>query len=179
MGSGASKASPQSSQHVFTSDTPVRFSQGLTESLQNSGETDSTREKTHELHIQSRVEKELQRLQAHETQALKDLDEKISSEGIESDTSTGGKGKDGQDAAERLRQLSRESIQKDITTLKQKLEGRKKLEGLDKDVEKAKDGVVHCLRMNDRRPLDCWQEVETFRREVAKLEKQFVDRALQ
>jgi altered-inheritance-of-mitochondria protein 13 len=87
-------------------------------------------------------------------------------------------GQDGRAAAEKLRDLSRESIQREITTLKTKLEGRKKVEDLDRGVEKAKSEVVQCLRANDRRPLDCWKEVENFRREVSRLEQAFVDRAL-
>lgn len=46
----------------------------------------------------------------------------------------------------------------------------------DEKVERAKDQVVACLRKNDRRPLDCWQEVETFKAEVVRLERSFVDR---
>jgi altered-inheritance-of-mitochondria protein 13 len=36
--------------------------------------------------------------------------------------------------------------------------------------------VVSCLRLNDRRPLDCWKEVQEFKKEVARLEEAFVDR---
>jgi len=46
----------------------------------------------------------------------------------------------------------------------------------DKGVMAAKDGVVKCLRENDRRPLDCWREVEAFKREVGRLEKGFLGR---
>lgn len=53
---------------------------------------------------------------------------------------------------------------------------RKKIVDLDKDVTKAKDDVVTCLRLNDRRPLDCWKEVETFKAEVARLERAFVEK---
>lgn len=47
---------------------------------------------------------------------------------------------------------------------------------LDKDVENAKADVVSCLKKNDRRPLDCWREVETFKTEVGRLERAFVER---
>ena len=49
----------------------------------------------------------------------------------------------------------------------------------DKGVEKAKEDVVKCLRINDRRPLDCWQEVEVFKKEVGRLEKDFLGRVIQ
>ena len=49
----------------------------------------------------------------------------------------------------------------------------------DKAVEKAKQDVVTCLRLNDRRPLDCWKEVEAFKKEVGRLEKGFLGRILE
>lgn len=60
--------------------------------------------------------------------------------------------------------------------LKAKLEQRKKVDRSSPEVEKAKEGLVQCLRANDRRPLDCWQEVEIFKKEVGKLEQAFVQR---
>jgi altered-inheritance-of-mitochondria protein 13 len=68
-------------------------------------------------------------------------------------------------------------VQKEIMDLKQKLESRKKLDKVSPEVEKAKESLVRCLRTNDRRPLDCWQEVETFKAEVGKLERAFIQKA--
>lgn len=67
-------------------------------------------------------------------------------------------------------------MQNDVTELKKKLEQRKKLADIDEGVEKAKSEVVQCLRQNDRRPLDCWKEVETFRQEVRRLEGVWVEK---
>ena len=80
--------------------------------------------------------------------------------------------------ADRQRDLGREGVQAEIDNLKKKLQARKMREEVvgDKDVEKAKSEVVKCLRENDRRPLDCWKEVETFRAEVGRLEKDFLGR---
>lgn len=44
-------------------------------------------------------------------------------------------------------------------------------------MEKAREELVACLRTNDRRPLDCWQEVEGFKREVGRLERKFIEGA--
>jgi altered-inheritance-of-mitochondria protein 13 len=68
-------------------------------------------------------------------------------------------------------------VQKEIMDLRKKLDSRKKLDKVSPEVEKAKESLVTCLRTNDRRPLDCWQEVETFKAEVAKLEKAFIQQA--
>jgi hypothetical protein len=48
---------------------------------------------------------------------------------------------------------------------------------------RANDGVrrqdvISCLRINDRKPLDCWKEVEIFKREVRKLEENYVSSVL-
>ena len=61
--------------------------------------------------------------------------------------------------------------------LRQKLDSRKKLDKVSPEAEKAKEKLVSCLRTNDRRPLDCWQEVETFKAEVGKLERSFIQKA--
>jgi altered-inheritance-of-mitochondria protein 13 len=74
--------------------------------------------------------------------------------------------------------MSRTSVTKEIEQLKMKLEQRKKLEQADQDVTRAKEAVVACLRQNDRRPLDCWKEVESFKQEVGRLEKEFVQRTI-
>lgn len=76
------------------------------------------------------------------------------------------------------RDISRESVNEEIEELRARLEGRRKLAELDSGVEKAKADVVSCLRLNDRRPLDCWKEVEGFKKEVARLEEAFVDRVV-
>lgn len=75
-------------------------------------------------------------------------------------------------------QRSNASVSKEVAELRAKLERRRKMDAQDPAVEKAKEDLVQCLRLKDRRPLDCWEEVEGFKREVAKLEQKFVDRAL-
>lgn len=62
--------------------------------------------------------------------------------------------------------------------LKKKLEQRKRVQEVDEGVERAKSEVVRCLRDNDRRPLDCWKEVEAFKREVGRLEGVWVDKVV-
>ncbi|CAD6592608.1 MAG: hypothetical protein ASARMPRED_006467 [Alectoria sarmentosa] len=195
MGSGSSKPAPSSTQHVFSSETPVRFSQELVDALQASPETDSTRAKDLELHIQSRVAAELARIDAETTQELKDLEARISStpdsttESIHTPSTTipdqtasaGGPDHKAKAEGDRARDLSRVKVQEEIEKLKGKLKERQLKEDImkDKEVNKAKEGVVACLRLNDRRPLDCWKEVETFRGEVGRLEKAFLGRVLE
>jgi len=75
--------------------------------------------------------------------------------------------------------MSRDGVAREIESLKAKLEKRKRLEQVDSNLATAKEAVVACLRTHDRRPLDCWKEVETFKQEVGRLEKDFVQRTIQ
>jgi MICOS complex subunit MIC19 len=147
-------------------------------------QTDSTRARNLELQIQSRVTAELERLAAEAQKSLSSTLASATSPSSTQDASSSSpslldKAKDavtpGSSQPNKADQRSHDSVQKEIADLKQKLEQRKKIEKEDSRVEKAKEELVACLRTNDRRPLDCWQEVETFKREVGRMEKAFVE----
>lgn len=82
---------------------------------------------------------------------------------------------------DRVRELSRGKVQEEIERLKGMLRERRLKEDVvgDEGVKRAREGVVACLRLNDRRPLDCWREVEAFRREVGRLEGAFLGKVLE
>ncbi|KAG9230483.1 putative altered inheritance of mitochondria protein 13, mitochondrial [Amylocarpus encephaloides] len=170
MGSGSSKPDSSPKTHTWTSDTPVQFSPDLVNSLHASPETDSTRARTLELHIQSRVAAELKILQERASNDFEELSARLSASG-----SADGAPKS---AGDTLRDLGREAVQTDVAELKKKLEQRKKLSDVDEGVEKAKSEVIRCLRDNDRRPLDCWKEVQTFKAEVRRLEGVWVEKVV-
>lgn len=69
-------------------------------------------------------------------------------------------------------------MNKEVEALKKKLESRRKVREIPDSVESARSDVVRCLRDNDRRPLDCWKEVETFKEEVRRLEKGWVEKVV-
>lgn len=147
--------------------------------------TDSTRSKQQELQYQERLTQELQALREKELQNFHHQSEALANESPEpSEPSLVEKLSDATSSsatlAEKQRQkdMSRDSVTKEIEQLKAKLANRKKLEQVDADLSKAKEAVVSCLRTNDRRPLDCWKEVETFKKEVGRLEKEFVERTI-
>ncbi len=75
-------------------------------------------------------------------------------------------------------ELGREPVQREIEALRQKLQGRKKVKELGGDVAHAREEVIQCLQSHQRRPLDCWREVEAFKKQVARLEEDFVNRVL-
>lgn len=69
-------------------------------------------------------------------------------------------------------------MQNEVQELRRKLEGRKQMKEVDAAVETAKEDLVRCLRGNDRRPLDCWKEVEGFKEEVRRLESAWVEKVV-
>ncbi|CAO2651307.1 Nn.00g096040.m01.CDS01 [Neocucurbitaria sp. VM-36] len=185
MGAENSKPSSEVQQHVFSADHPVRFSNELVDKLQKNTFTDSTRSKQQELQYQERLTAELEKLREQETQSFSKFSETLSGEDDQpSEPSLVEKISDATSSkstlAEKQRQkdMSNQSVTKEIEQLKAKLEKRKRLEQVDADLSKAKEAVVACLRTNDRRPLDCWKEVETFKKEVGRLEKEFVERTI-
>lgn len=148
-------------------------------------QTDSTRSKNQELHYQTRLTAELEKLRNQEAAHLSEITESVSAEINEpSEPSLTEKIGDAVSSsstlAEKQRQkdMSRDSVTKEVEALKKKLESRKKIDQVDPSVSKAKEDVVTCLKLNDRRPLNCWKEVETFRKEVGRLEHQFVEKTI-
>jgi altered-inheritance-of-mitochondria protein 13 len=112
--------------------------------------------------VQARVSEELKKLSAQESAALKAAREKASE--ITGKDNTAQQQQDGQ------------TVSAEVEALRARLDKRKQLRQLPESVDKARGDVVRCLLENDRRPLDCWQEVEAFKEEVRRLEKSWVDK---
>ncbi|KAL2417592.1 hypothetical protein ABEF95_011985 [Exophiala dermatitidis] len=167
MGAGQSKPD-ESTKHVFASDTPIQFSQELLDSLQASSETNSTRAKALELHIAQRVSEELEKDSSKSSDSLLQIPSIAPRDLLSSES--------GEEKQRRAQ--SSQKVQQEIEKLKQTLGERKVLKELPKEVESARQDVVNCLRINDRRPLDCWKEVEIFKREVRKMEENYVESVL-
>ncbi|KAI1651006.1 DUF1690-domain-containing protein [Daldinia loculata] len=167
MGSSSSKPEASQSSYVWKASSPIGISHDVVETLQSSSETDTTRAQTLELAVQARVAEELKKLEAQETAALKAMQDKIAEL---ADSSGAGEDDD--------KQLSRQAVSKEVEALRARLEKRKQLRPLPDTVEQARGNVVRCLLENDRRPLDCWREVEAFKEEVRRLEKEWVDKVV-
>ena len=133
-------------------------------------QTDVSRVQALELHIQERVAAELKRLRAQEAETLREAQQKLSAEPTAD--------QQGSEHQQQLAGPSRQEVSKAIGDLRAKLEERKKVRQVPETLENARDEVVRCLRENDRRPLDCWREVEAFKEEVRRLEKGWVDKVI-
>ena len=108
---------------------------------------------------------ELKRLQTQEAKSLKEQQAKLSASAPT-------------DEKDQQNKPSRQTVSKEVEALRAKLEERRKVRELPDSVEAARGEVVRCLRENDRRPLDCWREVEQFKEEVRRLEKGWVDKVI-
>jgi MICOS complex subunit MIC19 len=128
----------------------------------NISQTDASRAQTTELQIQARVAEELRRLQGLASERLKETQDKISEPSEK----------------EQEGQRNSHTVSKEVEALRSKLENRKKIRELPEEVETARSEVIRCLRENDRRPLDCWREVERFKEEVRRLEKTWVEKVV-
>ncbi|KAK4155162.1 hypothetical protein C8A00DRAFT_42215 [Chaetomidium leptoderma] len=177
MGSSTSKPS-NSAPHVWKGSAQAGVSQSLVESLETSNETDVSRLQALELHIQERVAAELRRLRAQEAETLREAQQKLSAEphadqqgDDEPQRQLGGGGGGGGGP-------SRQEVSKAIEDLRAKLEERKDVRQPPDSLESARNEVVRCLREHDRRPLDCWREVEAFKEEVRRMEKGWVDKVV-
>ncbi|GAB1312175.1 hypothetical protein MFIFM68171_02385 [Madurella fahalii] len=161
MGSSSSKPSSPAP-HVWNGPAQMGVSQNLVEVLETSNETDVSRLQSLELAIQERVGAELKRLREQEADALREAQQKLSAE----------------PPADQQQLPSQQAVSKAVEELRIKLEERRRVRDLPESVDKARNEVVRCLRENDRRPLDCWREVEAFKEEVRRLEKGWVDKVI-
>lgn len=127
-----------------------------------------------ETQIQTRVADELKKLQKREAAALAAAHDKIAA----ASAAIKGDGKDGKSSSDSDNGATSFTVGKEVEALRKKLEERKQIRALPEDVEQSRNKVIECLRVNDRRPLDCWQEVEDFKNEVKKLEKSWVDKVV-
>lgn len=129
---------------------------------QTNRQTDASRAQLAELQVQARVASELRKLQEQEDKRLRELTDKLASAG----------------ADDKQPSVTRHEVSKEVQALRAKLEQRKGVREVPEAVEAARGDVVRCLRENDRRPLDCWREVERFKEEVRRLEKGWVEKVI-
>ncbi|CAI4211181.1 unnamed protein product [Parascedosporium putredinis] len=79
MGSTASKPAANGASYEWKGSSPIGASQDLVNSIQSNKETDASRAKLMEIHVETRVAEQLQKLHDNEAAALKEAREKLSS----------------------------------------------------------------------------------------------------
>lgn len=139
---------------VFTPTTPVEFSSSFLAQLEGS-DSDYARSQYTEKYIQQRVSKELAKLE----QEVKD---KFKKRLDQSDKDASASADDS---------ISFESSNERILKLTKILEENIKLSQVESsdDVKNSRSSVVECLKNNHGKVLNCWDEVDTFRKLVKDL----------
>jgi MICOS complex subunit MIC19 len=127
--------------------------------LDSNKESNSTRSASLEAHIQSRVQAELARLEARSATLQDKLEQELKKQGLLKERESTG--------------LSAVTLEGDIKELRGKFVGVKESKQ-DVEARAAREEVIKCLQLHDRRSLDCWWEVQQFKDKVAKLEREFV-----
>ncbi|RCK55849.1 MICOS complex subunit MIC19 [Candida viswanathii] len=150
MGSSTSKPETK----VFTPDTPIDFSATFLSQLETSPESDFSRAQYTEKYIQDRVAVELARLEKETIKNFKNTTEKALLKADKEDT-----------------KLSVAAANEKITNLTDLLKKNAVLAQvvIPPTVQEARESVVKCLKDNQGRSLNCWDEVETFKQLVKEL----------
>ncbi|KAM9893983.1 hypothetical protein OXX79_009002 [Metschnikowia pulcherrima] len=148
MGSSASKPETK----VFTPKAPVEYSASFLAHLESSQETDYTRAQYAESYIQERVASELQKL---ERDAIEKYQASASDALLKDSTNA----------------VSYDSSNKKVASLTKSLQESSKLLKVDLDdtILNARQSVIACLKDNKGKALNCWDEVEQFKRLVHNL----------
>lgn len=149
MGSSTSKPSET---RVFQPKTPVDFSETLLSQLESSNETNFTRKQLGERFVEQRVSHRLSEL---EDETLKKFENKLDDSLIKKDDEND--------------QLTSQILNDKVGSLQQRLEAFK-----EKDDEKrskfgnhpAKQQLVTCLLENKGKPLNCYNQIENFKKLV-------------
>jgi len=141
-------------------------------------QSDSTRASNVELLFQSRLTSELEKLKKDTSSKITDILKSASEDKPDTSSSPFEAISDLVHLDNKKTNHTSETVSKEVEELRKKLSSRKKLDKADTATEKARNELVNCLRLNDRRPLDCWEQREAFKKEVLRLEKEFVERTI-
>ncbi|KAI5953586.1 hypothetical protein KGF54_002958 [Candida jiufengensis] len=155
MGSNTSKPETK----VFTPTTPIDFSSTFLSQLEQSPESDYSRAQYTEKYIQDRVAQELTKLEKQTIKNFKDT----TNQALLKDDSVD---KDAKDT-----KLSVSQANDKIVQLTQLLKENAELEkaNITPEIKQSRENVISCLKNNQGKSLNCWDEVETFRNLVRDL----------
>lgn len=150
MGSSTSKE-PQTK--TFIPKTPVEFSSSLLAQLDNSTESDYTRQQYAETYIQQRVKNELEKL---EKLKLDQLDDELTRNLLPDENDANGS--------------TVASINEKLNKMSEKLAELNARTGRSNPtLEIAESEIVKCLKDNKGKPLNCWDIAQDFQKAVNQL----------
>ncbi|CAH03057.1 Mic19p [Kluyveromyces lactis] len=152
---GAQPSKPAETK-VYVPETPVNFESKLIAQIDNSTESDFIRSQKAERYLQEKVSAKLSDL---ESEALKEFETKLQSSILPDDSKSAG------DA------LSTKLVNEKVDQLKvrlSKLQEAHKAKSTDK-VTATKKTLTECLLKNKEKPLNCYDEVDQFKKAVLEI----------
>ncbi|KHC50152.1 hypothetical protein W5O_00036 [Candida albicans Ca6] len=149
---GANGSKPETK--VFTPDTPIDFSATFLSQLESSPESDFSRAQYTEKYIQDRVAAELAKLEKQTISSFKEATDNAIL-------------KDDPEDQKLSVAATNDKIAKLTNTLKENALLEKVV--IPPNVEESRNAVISCLKENQGKSLNCWEEVETFKRLVKDL----------
>lgn len=146
------KMSQEQKVKTFYPKTPVEFSATLLSELDNSNESNYTRQQYAKQYIEKEVHKRLAELEKDERAQLGDA--------LEKSLFTGGDDK----------AASTASVNKKLKAVSAKLHALNNFEKAKSDeLKQAENEVVKCFNGNRSKPLSCWNEVQKFKQAASSL----------
>lgn len=149
---GANGSKPETK--VFTPDTPIDFSATFLSQLESSPESDFSRAQYTEKYIQDRVAAKLAKLEKQTISSFKEATDNAIL-------------KDDPEDQKLSVAATSDKIAKLTNTLKENALLGKVV--IPPNVEESRNAVISCLKENQGKSLNCWEEVETFKRLVKDL----------
>nr|GAT58036.1 predicted protein [Mycena chlorophos] len=149
---------------------PVEFDHHLVSALADNAAIpvpSPARQSTIDAQIHARIQAELQRLREDEATVRDEMHAALEKENLDRERALA----HDQDSA-----ASSATLLADLDQVRAKVDrfhARRDLSQLPA-LREARDGLVVCYKNNTTTPLDCWQQVETFRASVSELEKQHI-----
>ncbi|KAM6500799.1 hypothetical protein JOM56_003813 [Amanita muscaria] len=171
MGAGQSKA--ELNEKVFPNETSISVSPDVVNQLSDrlhSFDVAPERQSSLDAHIRSRIQAELQYLRQEEAHVRQEIEAALEKENLDRETTIAD---NVDDKTSEVSTKSSATILEDLEQMQSKLSGfnaRKQLQQFSQ-VEKANEAILSCYKSNRITPLDCWQQVKSFKNAVASVEQ--------
>ncbi|PVG00302.1 hypothetical protein CPB86DRAFT_782882 [Serendipita vermifera] len=162
-------------------ESSIKFSPGVLSQLSNNLDSTTTspeREEALDRHVRERIHAELVKLQEEEEDVKKALRAALEKENLGRERAIAGDtSAEGDSEATNAGSRGTASLREDIEAVKRRAEkyAQRKHLGGDTAIEESRQALVKCYREHLQRPLDCWREVEEFKKQVGAIEAKFVE----
>ncbi|KAJ7055174.1 hypothetical protein C8F01DRAFT_1063324 [Mycena amicta] len=150
--------------------SPVEFDQHLLDALADNAVAptpSAARQNSLDAHIQARIQAQLEQLRAEEHHVREQMQAALEKENLDRERAMAGDPESIKSSAALLADLDQVRAKVDRFHARRELPQHTHL-------REATDNLVACYKKNPTTPLDCWQQVSTFKTSVSEIEQQHV-----